>query len=45
MRIGFASQDVPFNIPHCIARHITQRKDDTPRLSVRDKVVQILGGL
>lgn len=39
VRIGFASQDVPFNIPHCIARHITQRKDDTPRLSVRDKML------
>ncbi|XP_015692069.1 actin-related protein 9 isoform X2 [Oryza brachyantha] len=39
VRMGFASQDVPFNIPHCIARHITQRNDDRPRLSVRDKTL------
>jgi actin-related protein 8 len=37
--MGFASQDVPFNVPHCIARH----KSDAGKLSVRDQVMQIQG--
>jgi hypothetical protein len=37
MRMGFASQDVPFNVPHCVARH----KIDAGKLSVRDQVMQI----
>ncbi|KAK1677108.1 hypothetical protein QYE76_037956 [Lolium multiflorum] len=39
VRMGFASQDVPFNVPHCIARH----KNDAGKLSVRDQVMQIQG--
>ncbi|EMS64507.1 hypothetical protein TRIUR3_09802 [Triticum urartu] len=38
VRMGFASQDVPFNIPHCIARH----KNDAPKLSVRDQIASML---
>ncbi|KAL6650446.1 hypothetical protein ACP70R_009371 [Stipagrostis hirtigluma subsp. patula] len=41
VRMGFASQDVPFNIPHCIARRISPQQEETPRLSVRDQVLQI----
>jgi hypothetical protein len=37
VRMGFASQDVPFNVPHCVARH----KIDAGKLSVRDQVMQI----
>ncbi|VAH24722.1 unnamed protein product [Triticum turgidum subsp. durum] len=41
VRMGFASQDVPFNIPHCIARH----KNDAPKLSVRDQRLNCRAGL
>uniref|UniRef100_A0A453AA82 Actin-related protein 9 n=8 Tax=Aegilops tauschii subsp. strangulata TaxID=200361 RepID=A0A453AA82_AEGTS len=40
VRMGFASQDVPFNIPHCIARH----KNDAPKLSVRDQRLNCRAG-
>ncbi|KAL5214805.1 hypothetical protein ABZP36_003957 [Zizania latifolia] len=39
VRMGFASQDVPFNIPHCIAWRITQQENGRPMLSVRDKML------
>lgn len=39
--MGFASQDVPFNIPHCIARRINPQEGEEPRFSVRDQVMQI----
>uniref|UniRef100_A0ACD5V0C5 Uncharacterized protein n=1 Tax=Avena sativa TaxID=4498 RepID=A0ACD5V0C5_AVESA len=40
VRMGFASQDVPFNIPHCIARH----KNDASRLLVRDQRLNCRAG-
>ncbi|VAH40419.1 unnamed protein product [Triticum turgidum subsp. durum] len=40
VRMGFASQDVPFNIPHCIARH----KNGAPKLSVRDQRLNCRAG-
>lgn len=43
MRIGFASQDVPFNIPHCIARRINPQEGVEPKFFVRDQVMQIRG--
>ncbi|KAL6839778.1 hypothetical protein ACP4OV_030466 [Aristida adscensionis] len=39
VRMGFASHDVPFNIPHCIARRIKRQQEETPRLSVRDQML------
>ncbi|TVT96889.1 hypothetical protein EJB05_57886 [Eragrostis curvula] len=39
VRMGFASQDVPFNIPHCIARRINPQQDEEPRFSVRDQML------
>jgi hypothetical protein len=42
--MGFASQDVPFNIPHCIARHINPQQDQGPRFSVCDQVCKKGGG-
>ncbi|OQU81218.1 actin-related protein 9 isoform X2 [Sorghum bicolor] len=39
VRMGFASQDVPFNIPHCIARHINPQEGEEPRFSVRDQML------
>ncbi|KAH1230114.1 Actin-related protein 9 [Glycine max] len=35
VRIGLASQDTPFNIPHCIARHTEQ----IPNFTVIDKML------
>ncbi|XP_024026314.1 actin-related protein 9 isoform X5 [Morus notabilis] len=35
VRIGLASQDAPFNIPHCIARYTTQ----VPKRNVQDQVL------
>ncbi|MED6150241.1 Actin-like protein arp9 (SWI/SNF complex component arp9) [Stylosanthes scabra] len=35
IRIGLASQDNPFNIPHCIARHTKQ----VPRRNVQDQML------
>ncbi|KAJ1383944.1 Actin family [Sesbania bispinosa] len=35
IRIGLASQDTPFNIPHCIARHTTQ----VPKRNVQDQML------
>ncbi|KAK8448454.1 hypothetical protein SEVIR_7G016900v4 [Setaria viridis] len=39
VRMGFASQDVPFNIPHCIARHINPQEGEEPKFSVRDQML------
>ncbi|KAL2601191.1 hypothetical protein AAZV13_10G153500 [Glycine max] len=38
VRIGLASQDTPFNIPHCIARHTEQ----IPNFTVIDKIAPLL---
>lgn len=38
VRIGFAHQQLPFNIPHCIARHVRQSSDG-PNQTVRDEVL------
>ncbi|KAF3456836.1 hypothetical protein FNV43_RR01490 [Rhamnella rubrinervis] len=35
IRIGLASQDAPFNIPHCIARYTSQ----VPKKSVQDQML------
>ncbi|KAJ1384887.1 actin-related protein 9 [Sesbania bispinosa] len=35
IRIGLASRDTPFNIPHCIARHTTQ----VPKRNVQDQML------
>ncbi|KAF4380509.1 hypothetical protein G4B88_011755 [Cannabis sativa] len=35
VRIGLASQDVPFNIPHCIARYTNQ----VPKRTVQDQML------
>ncbi|KAI4345773.1 hypothetical protein L6164_012869 [Bauhinia variegata] len=35
IRIGLASQDTPFNIPHCIARHTKQ----VPKKNVQDQML------
>ncbi|XP_039771493.1 actin-related protein 9-like isoform X6 [Panicum virgatum] len=39
VRMGFASQDVPFNIPHCIARRINPQEGKEPKFSVRDQML------
>jgi len=39
VRMGFASQDVPFNIPHCVARRINPQEGKEPKFSVRDQVI------
>ncbi|CAL5033392.1 unnamed protein product [Urochloa decumbens] len=39
VRMGFASQDVPFNIPHCIARRINPQEGEEPKFSVRDQML------
>lgn len=39
VRMGFASQDVPFNIPHCVARRINMQEGEEPRFSVRDQML------
>jgi actin-related protein 8 len=39
VRMGFASQDVPFNIPHCIARHINPQEGKELKFSVRDQML------
>ncbi|KAL2562893.1 hypothetical protein AAZX31_20G189100 [Glycine max] len=36
VRIGLASQDTPFNIPHCIARHTKQ----IPNFTVIDQLIE-----
>lgn len=43
VRMGFASQDVPFNIPHCIARRINPQEGEEPKFSLRDQVMEIRG--
>jgi hypothetical protein len=43
VRMGFASQDVPFNIPHCIVRCINPQEGKEQKFSVRDQVMQIRG--
>ncbi|XP_065861767.1 actin-related protein 9 isoform X2 [Euphorbia lathyris] len=35
VRIGLAQHDIPFNIPHCIARYTNQ----TPKLNVQDQLL------
>ncbi|XP_028780648.1 actin-related protein 9 isoform X1 [Neltuma alba] len=35
IRIGLASQDIPFNVPHCIARHTKQ----VPKRNVMDQML------
>ncbi|KAF7837510.1 actin-related protein 9 [Senna tora] len=35
IRVGLASQDTPFNIPHCIAHHIKQ----APKRNVQDQML------
>ncbi|XP_066346730.1 actin-related protein 9 isoform X3 [Miscanthus floridulus] len=39
VRMGFANQDVPFNIPHCIARRINPQEGEEPRFSARDQML------
>nr|CAB3486568.1 unnamed protein product [Digitaria exilis] len=39
VRMGFASQDVPFNIPHCIARRIHPQEGEEPKFFVRDQML------
>jgi len=39
VRMGFASQDVPFNIPHCIARRINPQEGKEPKFSVQDQML------
>lgn len=41
IRIGLAQQDVPFNIPHCIARRTTGA-NQAPKKIVQDQVVYYL---
>lgn len=38
MRIGFAHQQVPFNIPHCIARHVKEQSNG-PKKTVQDQML------
>ncbi|XP_009394524.2 actin-related protein 9 isoform X1 [Musa acuminata AAA Group] len=40
VRIGFANQQVPFNIPHCIARHV-KGSDNRLTGSVQDQVLNL----
>ncbi|KQJ81449.1 actin-related protein 9 isoform X2 [Brachypodium distachyon] len=44
VRMGFASQEVPFNIPHYVARRISRQKNDAPRLSLRDQRLNCRAG-
>ncbi|PUZ46272.1 hypothetical protein GQ55_7G043800 [Panicum hallii var. hallii] len=39
VRMGFASQDVPFNIPHCIVRCINPQEGKEQKFSVRDQML------
>ncbi|CAN6271045.1 unnamed protein product [Urochloa humidicola] len=39
VRMGLASQDVPFSIPHCIARHINPQEGEEPKFCVRDQML------
>lgn len=38
VRIGFGHQQVPFNIPHCIARHV-KTSNEGPKKTVRDEML------
>ncbi|XP_010904571.1 actin-related protein 9 [Elaeis guineensis] len=38
VRIGFAHQQVPFNIPHCIARHVKEQNEG-PKKTVQDQLL------
>ncbi|XP_020261397.1 actin-related protein 9 isoform X2 [Asparagus officinalis] len=38
VRIGFAQQNVPFDVPHCIARHVTE-SNQGPKRTVQDQTL------
>ncbi|XP_020084523.1 actin-related protein 9 isoform X2 [Ananas comosus] len=38
VRIGFAHQQVPFNVPHCVAWHL-KGQDEGPRRTVQDQML------
>ncbi|XP_074560613.1 actin-related protein 9 [Curcuma longa] len=39
VRIGFANQQVPFNVPNCIARHVKNGSNDGLKRSVQDQML------